>query len=91
MDRVGKVFKAISPSGVPAMVYFLSRHGDGVTLPLLASAVASVKAAGFARVASIGFCWGGRYSALLGAGLARGPRRVILCPPSHALTRVTGA
>jgi dienelactone hydrolase len=60
---------AIAPEGFDRATFpaWRERHSDAQARPLCEAAVAALRAAGFARVGAIGYCWGGRYAALAAA------------------------
>jgi dienelactone hydrolase len=55
---------AVSPQGFDAATFpaWRAKHGDEVAEPALAAAVAALRAAGYAKIGAIGYCYGGRYS-----------------------------
>lgn len=60
---------------------FLRACNDDATLPLMARAADGLRALGATKVAAVGFCWGGRYAALMGAGAAGGADAVVIAHP----------
>ena len=67
--RVANVF--VGAVRLPSVIAWMMRHGDAPTLPRLQAVTAAVRAPegrACARVAALGFCWGGRYSLLMGGG-----------------------
>jgi dienelactone hydrolase len=47
---------------------WFGRHGDEQTMPLVARALAALRAAGKVRLMTLGFCWGARYALLAACG-----------------------
>lgn len=62
----------------------LAKHSDELTLEQLTKVSASLRAElGVQKLAVLGFCWGGRHAALLGAGAAGGCDVAIIAHPSR--------
>lgn len=62
---VSKTFKLLG--SLPALLPWMSRHGDKATLPTLHTALrALAEQRGVTRLGVAGFCWGGRWSLMLG-------------------------
>jgi dienelactone hydrolase len=52
---------------IPSFCLWLGRHGDAPTIPIVDRAIDAIIALGAKKIGVEGYCWGGRYSALLGA------------------------
>jgi len=54
---------------IPSIVGFMYRHSDSKTLPLIDTVLQDLREGpeGIEKICSIGYCWGGRYSILLGS------------------------
>lgn len=50
-------------AGLPA---WFSKHGDDETMPLVRAALRGAREAGYAKVVTVGYCWGARASLLAG-------------------------
>ena len=67
LHRIFNVFYGLTK--IPFLISWVSRHGDKSVEPLLPPFIADVRARlGVTRVATMGYCWGGRYSLLMGTG-----------------------
>lgn len=69
-----------------SLIPWLLRHGDAATLPRLQAVAAGARAElGVERIATIGFCWGGRYAVLTGGGAPFAADAVLVAhPPTWA-------
>ncbi|KAL2918585.1 hypothetical protein HK105_201986 [Polyrhizophydium stewartii] len=65
----GKLTQAVRiVAAIPASLSFFSRHGPKETMPLLDAVIADLRAShGVEHLGAVGYCWGGRFSAMLGA------------------------
>lgn len=54
------------------MIALIAKHGEAATMPKLKSVIADLKNAEkkykVSKIGTIGYCWGGKYSILAGAG-----------------------
>jgi len=64
LDRLGRFVTALYR--VPQLLAWVARHNDAVTLPPLTAVLEHLRASGVSRVACLGYCFGGRYSVLVG-------------------------
>jgi dienelactone hydrolase len=74
-------------ASLPSLISWFSRHGDGVTLPLVARFLVALRAErGVGRVGGVGYCWGGRYVVLASGEAPRaagaGLDAYVACHPS---------
>ncbi|KAJ3119268.1 hypothetical protein HK098_005621 [Nowakowskiella sp. JEL0407] len=54
---------------IPQMIAWMPRHNVKATLPLLDAVLKELRETiGIKKLAAVGFCWGGKYSVLLGGG-----------------------
>lgn len=51
---------------LPSILPWFNKHGDKQTLPILKDVFEALSRRGVTELGCIGFCWGGRYSILLG-------------------------
>lgn len=54
-------------ASLPSLALWMGRHGDAQTIPIIDRAVDAIITLGAKKIGVEGYCWGGRYSALLGA------------------------
>ena len=54
-------------ASIPSLIIWLGRHGEKETLPIIDRALDAIKELGANKIGVQGFCWGGKYSVLLGA------------------------
>jgi dienelactone hydrolase len=80
--RVSNVF--VGCLRVPQLIAWMLRHGDASCHPKLVAVIKALREnTCVTKVAALGFCWGGRHSALLGGQVPRaGVDAVIMCHPS---------
>ena len=78
----------VAASRLPGVIWWVvSKHGDKVTLPLVSTVMAAARSELKAtRVATIGFCWGGRFSVLLGAGVPCAGADVVMAAHPSGVT-----
>eukprot|EP00123_Amoebidium_parasiticum_P021032 comp6037_c0_seq1/m.1881 comp6037_c0_seq1/g.1881 ORF comp6037_c0_seq1/g.1881 comp6037_c0_seq1/m.1881 type:complete len:256 (-) comp6037_c0_seq1:312-1079(-) len=56
-------------AAAPTLIGFFSRNTDGTVLPLLQGAIKELKETwGVKKIGAVGYCFGGRYTVLLGGG-----------------------
>ena len=68
---------AIPPDGFDRATFpaWRERHTDAAVVPLAQAAVAALRAKGYTRIGSIGYCFGARHSVLLARAKLRGGQR----------------
>ncbi|KAI8815313.1 dienelactone hydrolase [Cladochytrium replicatum] len=67
----GSVNKAFRIAGsVPGAVLFMAKHGKATVIPKIDAIIKELRSEKFGveKIASVGFCWGGPYSAMVAAG-----------------------
>ncbi|KAI8814157.1 dienelactone hydrolase [Cladochytrium replicatum] len=67
----GSVTKAFRIAGsVPGAVLFMAAHGKATVIPKIDAIIKELRSEKFGveKIASVGFCWGGPYSAMAAAG-----------------------
>lgn len=55
-------------ASLPSLISWMGQHGEKETIPILDRVISAINKLGFTKLGTQGFCWGGKYSVMMGAG-----------------------